>query len=222
MEIPKHWTFKNTTVAEEFDSHVREQLPWYDLITTSITHFGRHYIPVNGRIYDIGASTGNIGNALRDVIEHRQATFIAIEESSEMVDRYVGPGTIIQAEATQFDFKSFDFAVLFLVLMFLPISRRHDFLRRLTSLIKPGGCIVIVDKLNTASGYYGTVARRLTMQWKLDNGVSSDDIIKKELSLAGYQRPLDQRYLTEVNAKQFFHFGEFGGWVIEESPVTDK
>jgi tRNA (cmo5U34)-methyltransferase len=220
MEIPKDWTFKSQHIANAFDVHVREQLPWYDLITTSITHFGRHYIPMNGHVYDIGASTGNIGNALKDILEHRQATFIAIEESAEMAKRYSGPGTLIQKDATQVDFEPFDFAVLFLVLMFIPIDRRQDFIKRLASLIKPGGCIIIVDKLNTESGYYGTVSRRLTMQWKLDNGASPDDILKKELSLAGYQRPLSKNDLMAVNAHQFFQFGEFAGWVIEAIAET--
>ena len=31
MEIPKEWTFENASVAQSFNQHVREQLPWYDL-----------------------------------------------------------------------------------------------------------------------------------------------------------------------------------------------
>lgn len=54
------------------------------------------------------------------------------------------------------------------------------------------------------------------MQVKIDNGANPEDVIKKELSLAGYQRPVDASTLP-YNAKTFFQFGEFAGWVIESS-----
>lgn len=214
MEIPKQWTFKSEEVARGFDDHVREQLPWYDLATRAVVHFGRHYIPKGGLVYDIGASTGNIGRALREVLEQRVARLCAIEESQEMAAHYSGPGELSICEATRYKYEPFDFAVCFLVLMFLPIGSRSAFVSRLIELIKPGGAILIIDKINTAAGYYGTAARRLAMQWKLDNGASPDEIVRKELSLAGYQRPIEPSILSP-QAKQFFQFGEFAGWVIE-------
>src|SRR5512134_2715681 len=102
LEIPKHWTFRSRTVAKHFDRHVRDSLPWYDLATNAVAHFGRHYIPRGGVVYDIGASTGNIGLALKDTLIQRQAQFFAIEESQEMADRYEGPPQLIVADAVGF------------------------------------------------------------------------------------------------------------------------
>ena len=45
MDIPTNWTFETSGVAQGFDRHVREQLPWYDLATNAILHVARHYIP---------------------------------------------------------------------------------------------------------------------------------------------------------------------------------
>ena len=221
MIIPNEWTFKSTEIADGFDNHVREQLPWYDLVTRAVVHFGRYYIPKNGIVYDIGASTGNIGNALRDIITVRQATLTAIEESPEMVRRYMGPGTIVTADASTFDFQPFDFGVLFLVLMFMPVSERPRLIKRLIKLIRPGGCIIVVDKTETLAGYVGTATRMLAMQMKIDTGTKLEDILAKELSLAGYQRQIDPIILTE-NAVRFFQFGEFSGWIIESPFQEDK
>jgi tRNA (cmo5U34)-methyltransferase len=55
--------------------------------------------------------------------------------------------------------------------------------------------------------------RRLTFDWKLRNGASPDQIITKELSLSGVQRPMTISELPD--AKEFFRFGEFVGWIIE-------
>ena len=53
--IPAHWTFENKAVAERFNRHVREQLPWYDHLMNCIVLTGAHYIPRNGLVYDVGA-----------------------------------------------------------------------------------------------------------------------------------------------------------------------
>lgn len=214
LEIPKNWTFQSLSVARHFDQHVREQLPWYDTATQAVAHFGRHYIPNGGRVYDLGASTGNVGNSLRDTLERRRAKFTAIEESAEMASRYAGPPRLVVADAVSFEYEPFDFAVGFLVFMFLPVAQRSSFLRRLTRLTKPGGALVIVDKIQMPPGYLGTAFSRLALQQKLAAGAEPAAILRKELSLAGYQRPLDPRMLPR-SARQFFQVGEFVGWIIE-------
>mgnify|MGYP003332382225 CR=1 FL=1 len=216
IDIPNSWTFKNPHVAHGFDSHVREQLPWYDFATQAIAHIGRHYIPTSGIVYDIGASTGNIGLALKQTLEERCGKLIAIEESEDMASLYKGGGELVIANAIDYEFKNFDFAVCFLVLMFFPVNIRRAWIASLISKMNPGGAIVIVDKVITPHGYIGTVLRRLSMAWKVDTGTSASDIVRKELSLAGYQRPINPSILEEVGIR-FFQIGEFSGWVIEKS-----
>jgi tRNA (cmo5U34)-methyltransferase len=213
LEIPKHWTFRSRSVVRHFDRHVRTELPWYDLATNAVAHFGRHYIPRGGRVYDIGASTGNIGRALQETLDQRQARFTAIEESREMAERYDGPPELVVADAVTVDYQPFDFAVCFLVLMFLPVDTRAAFLRRLDSLTKPGGALLVVDKVQMPPGYVGTAFSRLTLQQKLAVGARPEDILRKELSLAGYQRPLDPGMMPET-ARTFFQVGEFVGWIL--------
>lgn len=214
MDIPRNWTFENTEIATGFDRHVREQLPWYDLATGSITHIARHYIPKGGLVYDIGAATGNIGNALQPILEDRHAHLIGIESSPEMAALYTGPGELVIGDALTADYQPFDFAVLFLVLMFLPIEQRPRLLSTLRQYLKPGGAILIFDKCEAASGYLATVLWRLTLAGKVSAQVSPQEIIAKELSLAGIQRPLRQSEVS-CGATPYFQFGEFRGWIIE-------
>jgi len=174
----------------------------------------RHYLPEKGLIYDIGASTGNVGRSIAPTLESRKARLIAIEESSEMAARYSAPGEIVCSPAQQFDYQQFDVAVLFLVLMFLPVSDRKPLIDTLRRRLNRGGVIIVFDKALSGAGYFGTVMRRLTMSWKLNNGAKPEDIVAKELSLAGVQRPISPRIFGR-NAVQFFTFGEFSGWIIE-------
>ena len=213
MKIPAEWTFESGEIAAGFDEHVREQLPWYDLATKAIVHVGRHYIPRGGLVYDIGASTGNVGRALAGVLESRDASLIALENSSAMIPKYRGPGTLIEADATSYAFKPFDLAVCFLVLMFIAPKDRAAVLTSLRASLLPGGALIIFDKCLPAFGYPAVVMSRLAMAGKIENGADPRDVIDKELSLAGIQRPLDPAEIGD--GIEFFRFGDFRGWIIE-------
>lgn len=215
MRIPNEggWTFDGEEIGREFDKHVREQLPWYNLATGQIVHLIRHYLPKDGVLYDIGASTGNITCSAMDVITSRRAEAISIEPSKEMVKNFKGAGVVVTETAENFDFKNFDVAVLFLTMMFIPVKNRKKLLDELVNKCNAGGCIIIYDKAPLFSGYMATVMRRLTIAGKVAMSVSPDDIITKELSLSGVQVPYSPNYHNE---QRVFQFGEFCGWVIEK------
>jgi tRNA (cmo5U34)-methyltransferase len=219
MKIPHDWTFKSAEVAAGFDKHVHEQLPWYDLTTGVIAHVARHYIPEGGMVYDIGASTGNIGKALSDTLETRHARFVALDNSESMKANYSGPGSLTVSNALTFEYEPFDFAVCFLVLMFIPPSKRAGLIAKLRAQTNPGGALVVFDKCQPVHGYVATVMSRLALAGKVSAGVDAREIIAKELSLAGVQRPIDPRELGG-DAQEIFRFGDFAGWVIESPSAT--
>ena len=213
MTIPTEWTFKNADVASGFDRHVREQLPWYDLMSGAVAHIARHYIPQGGTVLDLGCSTGHMGNLLRETLDARGCRFVPVDNSPEMLAKYSGPGVPMLADMVDFDFPAFDVAILFLSLMFVPPGHRSSLIRRLRSNCLSGGVILVVDKEVSRGGYLGTALSRLTLAGKVASGVPSSEIVAKELSLMGVQRPIlvdDLGRCTEI-----FRFGEFAGWAIE-------
>jgi tRNA (cmo5U34)-methyltransferase len=220
MKIPQDWTFKRAEVAKGFERHVREQLPWYELATGAVAHIARHYLPEGGLVYDIGASTGNIGKTLAPTLKARKANLIAIDNSSEMAQLYGGANgssELVIADALDFNFEPFDVAICFLVVMFMPPDRRRTFLQQLASRMRRGGCLIVFDKVTCSSGYLSTVLHRLTIAGKVATRSSPQEIIAKELSLGGVQRPLSEEFLPSIfpNACEVFRFGEFAGWVVE-------
>lgn len=214
--IPSQWTFKDQSVADNFDKHVREQLPWYDMATQLVQHFGRHYLPRNGRMYDVGASTGNITRSLKDEIESRNVQAISIDNSEEMAKIWRGVGTFELADVETYQFKPFDFAVCFLILMFLSPLEQQAVFQKIYSNLRPGGAMLVFEKVEAQDGYLGTVFHRLTIQGKVKSGVAPEDIVKKELSLSGMQRPLKPDFMKFAagNSEVAFRFGEFVGWVV--------
>lgn len=210
MIIPKNWTFNSEHVATNFNEHVKEQLPWYDLATSATAHIARHYLTENALMYDIGASTGNIGKSLALTIKERNVSYIPIDSSPQMKNSYTGLNELIIADACSFDFEPFDVAILFLVLMFVPVSKRKDLLERLKDRAKKGSTIIVVDKAEPLQGYPGIINSRLALSEKLQAGVLPRQILEKELSLCGVQRPIKTEEMFR-GGQEFFRFGDFFG-----------
>ena len=220
--IPQEWTFRDKGIAAGFDQHVREQLPWYELATGAVAHVARHYIGERGVVYDLGAATGNIGRAIAGTLEARRAKLIPVEASPQMAKAYSGPQeeNLLIARVEDIErFEAFDVAIAFLTFMFIPPRERIEVLSRLRTDAARGSAIIIFDKIEAGEGYPATVLWRLTLAGKVATGVPGDEIVAKELSLMGVQRPFHFRDLVTVFEPEqvhlFFRFGEFAGWLIE-------
>lgn len=216
----KSWTFESKEIAQTFDAHVREQLPWYDMVTEATAYIIRNYLPQYGTVVDIGASTGNLIDRILPLIKEREGDVIAIEKSREMskvlISKYKADDDIdiICSDVTATDVPHAEIYVVFLTLMFVPIEHRAGILKVLRDRCPQGGAIIVVDKVCDHQGYFSTVLKRLTMHFKLQQGAKAEDVLTKEMSLAGVQIPIDPAILGD-DAKQFFRMGEFAGWVIE-------
>jgi tRNA (cmo5U34)-methyltransferase len=216
LTIPREWTFRSKHVAEAFDRHVREQLPWYDIATGALAHFARHYVPQGGTVIDVGCSTGNVGRALAPMLAAREASLIGIDNSSEMARVYDAPGQFIVKDAREFDFRRHapDLVVCFLSLMFVPVADRAALVERLVDAVRLGGAVIVFDKFEPRQGYLGTVNYRLTLAAKYEAGAAPEEIIRKELSIAGVQRPM--RSVDLPGFVEVFRFGDFAGFVREK------
>lgn len=212
---PGGWTFDRADIAGAFDRHVREQLPWYDIATGIAAHFVRGYLPEGGTVIDVGASTGNVGRAIASTLDARHGRLIAIEPAAEMAKRYAGPGEVVQASAERFPFDAArpDVVIAFLTLQFLPVAVRAEVLARITGSLRPGGAAIVFDRFAARGGYIGQTVSRLTLAAKYEAGAQPAEIIAKELSLVGVQRPLDPGLLAGWH--EVFRFGDFAGFVSE-------
>ena len=129
---------------------------------------------------------------------------------------YAGPGILAIEDAVQYDFsaKRPDLVICFLSLMFVPVRHRETVIRNMKCALAPGGAIIVVDKTEPKEGYTGTVNYRLTLAAKYKAGATPEEIIRKELSISGLQRPLSAVELSGF--VEFFRFGDFVGAVWEK------
>lgn len=210
------WDFNTPEVAKNFDAHIAGQLPWYPSALHIVKHLGRHYLTEGSTFYDVGCSTGNCSSALEYEIVSRNVKAISLDKAEEMVKVWKGVGEVQCTDALEYDFsaKPFSFATVFLTLMFLRPDYQAALLNNLAKGMSPGGAIFVVDKVSF-SGYLATVMHRLTIAGKISSGISAQDIIDKELSLSGVQRPIETAiFPPSLKAASVFQYGEFAGWVL--------
>lgn len=220
MHIPTNWTFNNPDIAENFDAHVIEQLPWYPMATDLICHLARCFLQDNAVLVDLGCSTGMITRKLADVIEDRNIKAVSVDNSREMIDNFQGVGKAFYGDMMSLDlYPEFDVCILCLSLMFTEVSKRKQFLRGLAAKTKAGGVIIILDKIEPPAGYLGTCINRMSIKNKYESGVEAKAIIDKELSLCGAQRPATEGLFDQfgLHFQQFFRVGDFVGYIWERS-----
>jgi tRNA (cmo5U34)-methyltransferase len=216
----KSWTFETTEIAAGFDDHVREQLPWYDMVTDAVCYIVRNYLTTGGTVVDVGASTGNLIHNLMPLLEERDAKAVAIEKSASMIEvlgeRFKNNARVlvIGNDILWQNHLPSQVYVVFLTMMFIPVHERERVINALRANLLKGGVLIVVDKVCDHGGYFATVLKRLGMHWKIRQGAELGAVTTKEMSLAGVQIPFDPAMLG-ADAKQFFRMGEFAGWVVE-------
>lgn len=220
--IPENWSFKNDSVASNFNNHVTTQLPWYNMATQLIAHLVTHYVPEGGRMYDLGCSTGNITSSVKGILTTRNVDTVSIDNSKQMLEKWQGYGRTICTDLAKFDPKPYDVGVCFLTLMFLPPEKQISTLKKYIAALREGGCFIIFEKTVSAEGYLGVSMFRFTMAQKYNQGVELNSILEKEFSLMGVQRPIKDAILQQEGVKvtQVFQFGDFKGWVIEKEQAS--
>lgn len=214
------WTFETPEIAAGFDDHVREQLPWYDMVTDAVVYIVRNYLTDDNTVVDVGSSTGNVIHKLMPLLLERKAYAVALEKSPTMVEvlkkRFENHHnvSILQEDVRSSGTEQAQVFVVFLTMMFIPVHERKRVIDRLRANLLKGGVLIVVDKVCDHGGYFATVLKRLGMHWKIQQGAELGAVTTKEMSLAGVQIPFDPSMLG-VDAKQFFRMGEFAGWVVE-------
>jgi tRNA (cmo5U34)-methyltransferase len=215
MTLDKNKDFTFHGIANEFDSHIYEQLPWYPMMKELVIYIIRSYTNRNGLIYDIGCSTGNIARGLENIITNRNVKLTGIDIEKEMLDLYPLFADKHCGDCMSYDYKPYDVALLFLICQFLDSNERAQYLSKLYELKKKTGIIIIVDKFINDKGnmYFSTIMNRFAMLLKLNQKLEAKDILNKELSLSGVQVPLHYEELPGTPV-EFFRLGDFRGYIL--------
>jgi tRNA (cmo5U34)-methyltransferase len=221
------WVF-DARVTDAFDDMLARSIPGYDEMRHVVTETADALLPVgrSPRILDLGASRGE---AVVPLLERHPDAFVeAIEVSEPMLDVL---GDRLEpyrnANAVALDLTEHspaldhaDLALAVLTLQFVPIETRFDLLADVYDLLRPGGALIVVEKVLGATPAADLLLRDLYRAHKSRVGYSDEQIERKRRSLQMVLVPLPgeltESWLSVVGFAPVVRVWQslnFAGWV---------
>ena len=172
-------------VADVFQDMVERSVPGYASLIHGIALLGRKYAQTGATCYDLGCSLGTAARALSSRMgpEH---SILAVDSSPDMIARCTRiPSPSVQyrcADIREVALDSADVVVLNLTLQFLPPEDRLPLLRRIAEALRPGGALILTEKLRFDEPVESLVQKRYE-SFKRAQGYSELEISQKRTAL---------------------------------------
>lgn len=197
MKYPlSSWSFTKE-VSEEFEKHVRQSVPLYDLIQSSIAHLSDYYVQKNGVVYDLGCATGETLLQIQNRHPDKHLNLIGVDNSPHMIEKskekliqYPGVELVSSdIEDFQFSLKS-NFILSILTLQFIPFADREEILKRVFDHLHEGGAFICVEKTTAGNPTTQNIFTHIHYEIKQESGLSYEEILLKEKLLRGVMTPI--------------------------------
>ena len=200
----------NEAVAQVFDDMVSRSVPFYHEIHRLCVDLIMRSYQGLGNIIDLGCSTGTtielISNELKKKNQHGH--FIGVDTSAPMLKlaaekcSQVENLVLKQEDMCATDFNNSEVVILNYTLQFLPLEKRLSLLKKIYEGLRPGGLVIISEKIYSPSSPMQDLITDLYYDFKKRNGYSELEIAQKREALENVLVPLsakDQVHLM-VNA----------------------
>jgi tRNA (cmo5U34)-methyltransferase len=179
----------NETVARVFQDMISRSVPGYSLLLRMIGLYADIFVQPQSRVYDLGCSLGEASLVIADQCRSPDCDIIAVDNSQAMIEKCrQNPAGARPIEwrcedirKTEIDNASM--VVLNLTLQFLPPVEREPLLRRICAGLKPGGVLVLSEKVVFADAIENERMQQLYQGFKKTMGYSDLEISQKRNAL---------------------------------------
>ncbi len=203
-------------VAGVFNDMITRSVPGYTQIIKTLGDFADKCVTPNSRVYDLGCSLGAATLSVRRRLDGRQCHIIAVDNSESMIERcqqnlnaYVSetPVELICADIRNIEIKDASMVILNFTMQFLAPEDRDKLLSKIYAGLRPGGILVLSEKLTFADNQIHQLLDDLHLDFKRANGYSELEISQKRSSLENVMRPdtLEQ-HQQRLQSQGFSHF----------------
>lgn len=222
------WKF-DAEVARVFDNMLERSIPQYEVMRQAVFALGSQFLQPGDTVVDLGASRGEAvapfvdllgdtgyfvcveaAEAMRLVLEERFAKRIAAGDLSVIPDDLRHSYPDVRAALT----------LAVLTLQFTPIEHRQRIVQRIFDATRPGGAVILVEKVLGEGADISDLLVREYHSFKQGNGYSREDVDRKALSLEGVLVPVTARWNQELLAQSgfrqvecFWRWMNFAGWI---------
>jgi len=188
---PEDFRF-DASVARVFPDMIRRSVPGYTTIIPMIEVITEQYAQPGSNCYDLGCSLGASTLAMRHGIAHEDCQLFGVDNSSAMIERcehYVAlddsplPVTLRCEDILDTELENASVTTLNFTLQFVPPDRREELLGRIASATRPGGVLILSEKIRFESKEEQEIQTRLHHEFKRANGYSDLEISQKRTAI---------------------------------------
>ena len=218
------WSFAGD-VPRFFGQHVRRSVPLYDETHQLILAASDSVLKRGDRVYDLGCSTGTLTRLLAERHAELELDIVGLDYEADMVaaarahtpHRQVSYG---QADIADVALESCAMVVVCYTLQFAPPACRSKVLARIHKVLRPGGLLVLTEKLAFEDAQQAALKKALYYDYKRRQGYTEAEIAAKEASLEGVLRPATEQqnlqWLEQAGfqrVERFLQHSCFCGWL---------
>lgn len=186
-------TFKfDESVVNVFPDMIKRSVPGYATIINMIGNLAERYAQADSRCYDLGCSLGAATLAMRHRIQASNCCIVGVDNSLAMLTRCQ---QVIDADSAEvevllhcadlcdFPIENASVVVLNFTLQFIPVAQRSAILHTIFNGLKPGGVLILSEKLAFEDAQHQALMIELHHNFKRANGYSDLEIAQKRSAI---------------------------------------
>lgn len=220
---PGHRSFVfDETVADTFERMLEDSIPGYADMRQLVAAVAGQHLTADGTVVDLGASKGGAVETLTP------AQLVLVERSEAMRahlhERY--PHAEILDLDLRYDYPSVsnvDVVLAVLTLQFVPIEHRQRVVADAAASLRPGGALIVVEKVLGSDARADRMIRALHDEHKRGEGRTDEDIARNLLALEGVLVPVTAAWNEDLlqraglSVECFWRHANFAAWVATAS-----
>jgi len=179
-------------VARVFPDMIRRSVPGYETLIGLTGLLAARHAQAGSRIYDLGASLGASTLAVARCLKRSDVTLVAVDNAPAMIARCATnlraalPERAVQvicADIRDVRIRDASVVILNFTLQFVPPEDRSALLTRIHSGLRPGGALLLAEKIRFPDPAEGQRMEALHADFKRANGYSELEIHQKRAAL---------------------------------------
>jgi tRNA (cmo5U34)-methyltransferase len=191
------FTFDDS-VARVFPDMIKRSVPGYPTIVSMTGLLAGRYATAGSTLYDLGCSLGASTLAMRQNIKQQDCRIVAVDNSASMLERcqniidtdtHDTPVSLICADLQDVCIEDASVVVLNFTLQFIPRELRDSVIHRICQGLRPGGIMVLSEKVTFEDPHLDELNIDLHHQFKRANGYSDLEIAQKRSALENVLLP---------------------------------
>jgi len=192
----------DSAVAAVFPDMIRRSVPGYAELVAATGLAAAEFAESGTRCYDLGCSRGASSFAVAAAVSAAGISdfeIVAVDNSPAMLERLEdsickgvsGAGMIrpMLSDALDADISNASLVVMNYTLQFVPLERRLELVERIYDGLRPGGALILSEKVVFENPAENALATRLHDAFKRANGYSEMEIAKKRAALENVLLP---------------------------------